>query len=92
MEMDWPQHLDELRRLVSDEVSYRKIGKRFGCSRQAVAGAVRRHIYGIHDRREPWQQRRRCNGIIRVNSLWSETALTEPWAVRKARRAAEASQ
>lgn len=84
----WPSwRLRRLQQLLDDHLSYTKAAKRLGCSRSAVAGAVRRHIKAIPDDHQlvTGEARRRTN-------LWTEARLTEPWASWSARRRAERQQ
>jgi GcrA cell cycle regulator len=41
-----PERVAELKRLMAEGLSWREIGRRLGCSKHAVSGLVRRHVYG----------------------------------------------
>lgn len=80
-----------LESLLADGLSYARAAKRLDRSRVAIAGAVRRHIHKVVDGRSPEErnQRRVRKGNGRKTDdqgLWSERALTETWAERKARQ------
>lgn len=93
----WPEsRVAVLRQLLSKHMSYTAISVEMGVSRNAVGSAVRRHIKQIVDPRtlrrrkaDPKLVRRRNR---RESYNWSETGLTETWAVRKVRLALEKSQ
>lgn len=96
--MTWDEDaLKELRSYLAEgALSYRGIGKLMGCSRVAIAGAVRRYIHLIPDARPPELRRRppekrspRKQKRQTEQGRWTEHALTETWAERKAKRALE---
>lgn len=79
--MKWtPKQIERLQVFLMEGLSYARIGKRFGCSRLAIAGAVRRHIQKIPDSRR---------GLRQAQVMWTETRLTETYSDRKKRLAAE---
>lgn len=91
-----PERIELLKRLHANGVRYKRAAAKLECSKSAVAGAVRRYVYGILDPRTVSsgnERKRRAKVPVRVPRSpirWTEQNLTEPYAVRKARRAMEA--
>lgn len=78
-----PHLLAEVRRLRAEGATLGAIAKALGVTRGAVSGMVARHVLGRHwalppPSGAPTHKRRR---------LWTEESLTEPYALRKIRRA-----
>ena len=76
--------VETLKALHAEGMSFALIAKRVERSRSAVAGAVRRYIKRVPDLRK--KHKRRVTTGQATAKCWDESMLTEPYAMRKARR------
>ena len=87
-----PERIERLRVLhYINGLTFARCAKALACSRNSAISADRRHIKGIPDDRShhgSYRRRPRTAGM-RAPGGWSDAVLTETWAERKARRAAE---
>lgn len=87
MSFEWTtKEIETIEALKAEGLSYAEIAPRLGRTRNAVAGAVRRHIHKIPDTRQRHKPRIRTGANKGLTGTWTERALTETWAERKARR------
>ena len=77
--------VDKLKALRAEGLSHAQVAQRTGRTRNAVASAVRRYVHGIPDLRKGRVKKRPNTGSGKA-SCWDESMLTEPYAMRKARR------
>jgi len=88
---DNPERLKQLRDYRNEGLSFAQIAERMGSTRGAVAHAVWVYILGNKNVSGIHYYVRKKDGIQQPLRNWSEEALTETWAERKARRARETS-
>lgn len=78
-----------LREMLAMKMTFSEIAEATGFSRNAVAGAVHRHVHGVIDTRRN-RGRHNVGAVVRApRAVWTEEALTEPWAQRKFRKQME---
>lgn len=89
MSRRWPdKEIELLKALRAEGLGYRRIAKRLGRNPGAIAGAVRRYIYLIPDDHVSRKTPKLRKFLPLQPMRWTEDALTETWAERKAKRAA----
>lgn len=90
--MTWNEEsIAKLQALLAQELTYTAIAKELRTTKEAVAGAVYRHIHKVPDTRK-----RHKRVTIRAEKTfappWTERSLTETWEERKARKKREAAK
>ena len=79
----------KLREMLDRKLSFTEIAEITGFSRNAVASAVHRHIHGVVDERKHRGRHNVTAAVRAPRAVWTEEALTEPWAQRKFRKQLE---